>query len=130
MCSVDTGGVSGPFKGHTGTIRSVSFQSKGSSDSSTILASVGAGDNVPRIWDVHSGMAFFFCETFYVHLCRVVSYILTLLLFTLLSVCKGDGRYALQIIKCTPSSSFNFHDINSNPNEFKGALDSTKHFFF
>lgn len=62
MCSVDTGNVSGPFKGHTGTIRSVSFQSKSSADSSTILASVGAGDNVPRIWDVHSGTTLTLCK--------------------------------------------------------------------
>lgn len=47
--------MSAPLKGHTGTIRSVVFQEKFGRDSSTLLASAGAGDNRPRLWDVSTG---------------------------------------------------------------------------
>jgi hypothetical protein len=42
------------MKGHTGTIRSVAFQPRHAS--TTLLASAGAGDNKPRLWDVSSGL--------------------------------------------------------------------------
>jgi WD40 repeat protein len=53
--SVGTGTMSAPLKGHTGTIRSVAFQEKFGRDNSTLLASAGAGDNRPRLWDVSTG---------------------------------------------------------------------------
>lgn len=44
------------MKGHTGTIRTLSFQHQQYTASAPILlASAGAGDNRPRLWDVATG---------------------------------------------------------------------------
>ena len=55
MCSVGSGMVGPSLKGHTGTIRSVAFQDKNGRDNAAVLASAGAGDNRPRLWDVTTG---------------------------------------------------------------------------
>jgi len=44
--------VSNPIKGHTGTIRAVAFQARPPRAGPLLLASAGAGDNRPRLWDV------------------------------------------------------------------------------
>jgi WD40 repeat protein len=53
--SVDKDIFSSPLKGHTGTIRVVKFQPVSLVPSSFLLASAGAGDFRPRIWDVQTG---------------------------------------------------------------------------
>lgn len=45
------------MKGHNGTIRVVRFQPHEMISTSALLASAGAGDCVPRIWDVNGGLA-------------------------------------------------------------------------
>jgi WD40 repeat protein len=51
LCSMASGTVGPPLKGHNGTIRIVKFNSD--SSSIPLLASGGAGDNSPRIWDIN-----------------------------------------------------------------------------
>ena len=44
------------MKGHTGTIRALSFQPQlYTATAPLLLASAGAGDNRPRLWDVTTG---------------------------------------------------------------------------
>ena len=50
--------LSPPLKGHTGTVRVVSFSPtsrSGGGSSLQLLASAGAGDCKPRLWDVNTG---------------------------------------------------------------------------
>ena len=54
ISSPSTGVTSAPLKGHNGTIRVVRFN-PASSIYTTAVASVGAGDCAPRIWDVSTG---------------------------------------------------------------------------
>jgi WD40 repeat protein len=56
ILNLNNGVMSAPMKGHTGTIRDVSFR-KGSDDL-LLLATAGAGDNKGRIWDVSTGSSY------------------------------------------------------------------------
>ena len=60
LCSPTTGQCGEAMKEHTGTIRVVKFLSEHSSGSagSALLASAGAGDCKPRLWDAHAGTLF------------------------------------------------------------------------
>ena len=51
LCSMTSGTVGPPLKGHNGTIRIVKFNPD--SSSVPLLASGGAGDNSSRIWDIN-----------------------------------------------------------------------------
>eukprot|EP00605_Chrysophyceae_sp_TOSAG23-4_P001339 GSChrysophyteH1.ASY1.ANO1.1456.1 assembled CDS len=62
--STAVGELCAPMKGHTGTIRVVKFapplhglQGGTTTPSTHLLASAGAGDNRPRLWDVSTGCA-------------------------------------------------------------------------
>ena len=52
---MQSGLVSGNYKGHNGTIRVVKFNNWGGSGAAEI-ASAGAGDCKPRIWDINDGL--------------------------------------------------------------------------
>jgi WD40 repeat protein len=51
LCNMASGTIGPPLKGHSGTIRIVKFNALTSA--LPILASGGAGDNCPRIWDIN-----------------------------------------------------------------------------
>jgi hypothetical protein len=58
MNSPVSGAISDPMKDHNGTIRVVKFCSgshKSSSGVPSMLASAGAGDFKPRLWDISTG---------------------------------------------------------------------------
>jgi hypothetical protein len=66
-CSADSGVISNPLKGHNGTVRVVKFCPSSSyqgnlngtdTDTSSeplLVASGGAGDFRPRVWDMNTG---------------------------------------------------------------------------
>lgn len=53
--SPTTGQFGESMKEHTGTIRVVKFLSEGSGAAAALLASAGAGDCKPRLWDAQTG---------------------------------------------------------------------------
>lgn len=59
-CSPYTGLMSPSLKGHNGTIRVVKFQQQSAhtikGDNNVLLASAGAGDCSPRVWDINTGI--------------------------------------------------------------------------
>lgn len=54
FCSPTTGQFGEVMKEHTGTIRVVKFLGEGSG-AAALLASAGAGDCKPRLWDAQAG---------------------------------------------------------------------------